>query len=204
MAARVNVCVAFKAHMGWVNAVAVRAHRGPLACMDARRVSLGRGDDREVMEPYHLAGGWNGLVREPRPPDPAVVIRRGRQRQAQAARSSLAAYRDDLAAAGLIVVRAVLLTGRGRLGDLERVLASHASIHVAEGEAIRDATRRGLAALDIATVEQDEKDVPALAAAALDADDPDAVLKAHRPAPGVTWRREERLLALAAWLHRRG
>jgi len=199
-----EVCVAFKAHLGWVNAVAVACGARAVDCRDARRLTLVAGTDRETAEPYHVAGGWDGLEQRPRPADPLGIIRRGRQRQVRAARRVLGGYADTLEGAGLRWTRAVVLTGRGWLGhDLEDILSSHAHIHVYEGEAIRDATRQALKALGKAFVEQDEKSTLAAAADLLGAADPDALLKERRPPAVSTWRKEERLLALAAWLHRR-
>lgn len=199
-----DVCVAFKAHLGWVNAVAVACGAEGVDCLDARRLDLVAGSDRETAEPYHVAGGWQGLAQHPRPADPAGIIRRGRQRQVGAARRVLEVYRGELAGAGLCWARAVVLVGRGWLGhDLEDILSSHAHIHVYEGEAIRDATRQALAGLGIAFFEQDEKSTLAAAGEALGVANPDAVLKDRRPSAVAAWRKEERLLALAVWLHRR-
>jgi hypothetical protein len=200
----IEVCVAFKAHLGWVNAVAVRRRAGAVDCLDARRVDLVGGADRQLREPYHVAGGWNGLARSTPPRDPGALIQRARQRQAVSAADALVRYRDALQAAGLEWRLAVLFTARGRAGgDLERILSSHAQIHVAEGEAIRDATRLALDTLRIDRMEQDEKAVAGLAGAALRVQDPDALLKSSRPAGIAAWRKEERLLALGAWLHGR-
>lgn len=198
------VCIALKAHLGWVNAVAVARNHRHLRCLRAERVELLPGGDRNLREPYHVAGGWQGLDRVPPPADPAAVVSRGRRRQVESATRVLSAYREQLAAAGMDWTRAVLLTGRGRLGDdLSRILASHAQIHVAEGEAIREAVRCALGALGVELLERDEKRVPDRAAQAFGGRDPDAELKASRPDPVSAWRREERLLAMAAWLDRR-
>lgn len=196
------VCVGLKAHMGWVNAVAVRLRGAEPAPVHACRVELLAGAPAEVGEPYHVAGGWNALERVARPADPAAVIRRGRAAQVTAARRQLAAYRDRLAAAGWSWDRAVVLVGRGRLGSLEHTLASHAQIHVAEGEAIRAATRAALDALGVPWVDQDEKRIAAAAGKALGAADPDGRMKQLRPDGAAAWTREERLVALGAWLNR--
>lgn len=198
-----TVCVAFKAHLGWVNAVAVRSRARRPAAVLAMRLDLFDGSDREAVEPYHVAGGWDGLHRVPPPADPASVIRRGRAKQARAAERSLSALEGTLIAGGHAWRRAVVLTGRGRLGAIDQVLRSHAQIHVAEGEAVRDALRAALTALKIPSVDQDEKRTLDSAGARLKVDDPDGLLKDARPEGAGTWTREERLLALAAWLHRR-
>jgi hypothetical protein len=198
-----DVCVAFKAHMGWVNAVAVSCDGPAVTVHDVRRLDLVGKVDRETAEPYHVAGGWHGLERTPRPADPEAVIRRGRRGQVRAAVRVLDGYRDELEAAELRWRRAVVLTGRGWLGhELEDILGSHAHIHVYEGEAIRDAVRQALAALDVEFVEQDEKSVADTAAERLGVADADAALKEARPSGVASWRREDRCLALGAWLHR--
>ncbi|MDH3645084.1 MAG: hypothetical protein OES38_23485, partial [Gammaproteobacteria bacterium] len=139
-----------------MNAVVVEVGPKTPKPVYAQRVDLIDAEDREVREPYHVAGGWSGLERVPRPDDPVAVIRRGRRAQVRSAKSALATFRSLLEQAGFLWARGVVLTGRGRPGDdLERILASHAHIHVAEGEAIRDATRSALNALEIDSVNQD-------------------------------------------------
>lgn len=200
-----DVCVAFKAHMGWVNAGAVLAAGKSLSPLPARRVDLIETEDRSVREPYHVAGGWRGLERVPRPPDPKAVIARGRKAQIAAGVKALAAFRDSLAADGFRWTRAVVLTTRGIVhDDLEEILGSHAHIHIAEGEAIRDATRKALRKLKIDPVGQDEKSVLETAAKGCgqSAAELDQAVKSLKPSSGK-WAKEERVIALAAWLHRR-
>ncbi len=204
-----TVCVGFKAHMGWLNAVAVAVRATPdtapknlPVAVDARRIDFAGGQPREVGEPYHAAGGWRGARRVTAPADPAAVVARGRAAQARALDRQLRAYQQALAGLGFQWRRAVVLTGRGRLGgDLSRLLASHAQIHVAEGEAVREGLRAALDALSVRATDQDEKDVLGLAVTALQVADPLRMLAAGPRGAGV-WRKEERLIALAAWLHR--
>jgi hypothetical protein len=199
-----NVCVAFKAHQGWVNAVAVGIGTATPAPVHAQRLDLLAGAERDIVEPYHVAGGWSGLERVPRPADPAGVIRRGRRRQVACAGRRLKDFRALLEHKGLHWQRAVVLTSRGRLGDdLEHILGSHAHIHIAEGEAIRDATRAALRAMEIEHVDQDEKSILFEAARVLGCRDCDGLMKALRPPDAGSWTKEERLIALGAWLNRR-
>lgn len=198
----IPVCVAFKAHLGWVNTVAVRIDSDSPRPVRAERLELFEGEDRDLREPYHIAGGWDGLERVPRPENPAAVIRRALQRQARSTKSRLSAFAESLLAEELQWSRAVVLTGRGWLGDLEHILGSHAHIHVAEGEAVRSATRAALDALNIARVDQDEKSTLSESERILDCEDCDRLLKDLRPAAVKSWTKEERLIALAAWLHR--
>lgn len=197
-----TVCIAFKAHMGWLNSVAVIADAPTPEPVRAERVDLFLGEGREVVEPYHVAGGWHALERVPRPPNPARVIASGRKKQVAAAKRRLRAYRSSLDEAGVEWTSAVVLVGRGWLGhDLEEILAHHAHIHVYEGEAVRDATRSALDALGIPWAEQDEKSVVQLAAERLGVKDSDDFMKPLRPAGLRNWTKEERMLGLAAWLN---
>lgn len=197
------VCVALKAHLGWMNAVAVEIDSRTPKPVHAQRVDLLNAEDREVTEPYHVAGGWSGLERVPPPEDPVAVIRRGRQAQVRLAKSALATFRSMLEQQGFLWVRAVVLTGRGRLGDdLKHILGSHAHIHIAEGEAIRDAARSALKVLNIGSVNQDEKSILVEARSTLDCEDCDGLMKGLRPPDAKSWAKEERLIALAAWINR--
>ncbi|HIG43865.1 MAG: hypothetical protein ABGY96_25180 [bacterium] len=96
-----EVCVAFKAHMGWVNAVAVLVETDSPTPLHTQRIDLIDGEDREAAEPYHVAGGWHGLEQVPRPADPAAIIRRGTARQIEVAKKHLLAYRAKLTGLGL-------------------------------------------------------------------------------------------------------
>jgi hypothetical protein len=197
------VCIAFKAHMGWVNAVAVAIDAPKPKPLLARRVDLFEGQGREVVEPYHVAGGWDGLERVPQPPDPAKVISAGRKKQVAATKKQLRAFQKSLVGQGLDWQRAVVLVGRGWMGHtLEEILGHHAHIHVYEGEAVRDATRSALDAIGVPWIEQDEKSVPELAASELRVRDSDGFMKPLRPDGVRSWTKEERLIGLAAWLGR--
>ena len=196
------VCIAFKAHLGWLNAVTVVAGTRTPEPVRAERLDLFRDQSREVVEPYHVAGGWQGLERVPAPPDPARVIASGRRKQAAETRKRLQAFHDANKKGGFEWTRAVMLVGRGWLGhSLEEILTDHAHIHVYEGEAVRDATRIALDVIGIPRVEQDEKSVPELAAGVLGVADIDRTMKSLRPSGVRNWAKEERLIGLAAWLH---
>ena len=199
------VCVAFKAHMGWINAVVVQVKADSPKPLLAQRIDLVEGEDREVVEPYHVAGGWQGLKSSRRPDDPEAIIRRGTARQISLATERLKLYAKMLSQQELQWTQAVVLTGRGRTGDdLEHILGAHAHIHVAEGEAIRNATRRALDSLSISFINQDEKSILPAASVkmACSIDDCDNFMKTVKPPNTRSWRKEERTIALGAWLNR--
>ena len=198
----ISVCTAFKAHLGWVNAVAVDVDAASPTLRLARRIDLFNDeDDPEVVSPYHVAGGWSGQERVPPPADPAAVVRRGLRRQAAAVAERLAAFREELAGQRLDWARAVLLTRRGWFGDLDHKLSSLEHIRVAEGDAIRQSTSAAFATLGIDAATQDEKSVGPAMETTFGADW-DAHWKAFRPPVAKSWRKEERLIAAGAWLNR--
>ncbi len=96
----------------------------------------------------------------------------------------------------------MLLVGRGIVHSLQESLASHAHIHIAEGEAVRDATRHALRAIGMPYVEQDEKNTLATAATelGLSVERLDAQLKALKPDTAKSWTKEHRTIVAAAWL----
>jgi hypothetical protein len=105
------------------------------------------------------------------------------------------------------------------LGDLNQMLGSHAQIHVAEGEAVRDAARAAFAGMRVEcqneNENENEKSVLTASADKLAHNSfaattdmrqgslaPDELMKARRPGGSRTWTKEARLLGLAAWLNR--
>ncbi len=197
------VCVAFKAHQGWAAAVAVACGAVEPLPVAGYRVELVDLGNREIAEPYHVAGGWQGLEQVPPPADPHAIIARAELAQQAGAVEALGVLRAQLAEAGWDWQRAVVCTRRGIVHELADTLSSHAHIHIAEADAIRAALRHGLDALVIETIGQDEKSVPESLAAALgtSAGALDAQLKARKPDVFQTWRKEDRMLAMAAALH---
>lgn len=189
-------------HMGWAAVAALLADAAEPCSVRTFRLETGDPGEPDSIEPYHAAGGYRGAVRVRPPPDPERVVRTGLSKQRRHTDRHLARLLDALAdwprPAG-----AVLFVGRGRdLDDLTRVLASHAQIHVAEGNAVRDAVRRALARHGIPVIELDRRDLPERVAAELDmsADAAMAALRTLRPDNGGLWRKEQRDCALAAWI----
>ncbi len=197
-----EVSIAFKAHMGWVNAVVVLSGTPEPEPLRVQRITIADKADREVSEPYHVAGGWQGLEQVPKPDNPAEIIERGRAKQVARAAEEFTDFQRLLSDDGLIWKRAVVLTTRGIVHSLEDALAHHSHIHVAEGEAIRDATRSALAHVKVHTADQDEKSTLDTAGERLgkSSSECDEWMKAMKPGK-CKWAKEERLIAWAAWLH---
>ena len=197
-----RAALGISAHLGWAATAAVVVGKSGVRVLRTDRLELVPGDDREALEPYHVAGGFHGLARVPQPPDPAASLKQGLARQRRLARRALAKLATELERDGHRLAFAGLLVSRGRRAKtLDAALASHTQIHIEEGAAIRESIRRALEANDVRVRELDQKSLwpggageLGLSEAALGKS-----LQALRPGRGP-WRKEERSAALAAWL----
>jgi hypothetical protein len=190
-------------HMGWAAVASIAVAKGAVRVIRTDRIATGTTDDPETVEPYHIAAGIGHLEQAPPPSDGAEIVRRGLEKQQRHALASVRALAESLRDSGYTLAAAAILCGRGRNGSsLERILASHAQIHIAEGIAVRDALAAALDALRVHAVMVDRKTLLAQAAATLklDAAAIIASLKSLRPDNGGPWRQEQKHAALAAWL----
>lgn len=190
-------------HMGWICAGIIRLDPGgDLEIIHTARVETCDPGDRESLEPYHVAGGFDGLTRVPVPDDQAAVVENGRQKQCAATLANLGQLKKFVEQYGDLR-HAGLLTGRGRLASsLDKVLASHAQIHIAEGDAVRAAVAAALATLGVELLRIDKKDLFTVAQKELGLDRPAILSELSRKAPaaGGPWRQEEKFAALTGWL----
>jgi hypothetical protein len=190
--------------MGWVTATTVVVEsRNTVRVIRTDRIETADPDDREALEPYHVAGGFHGLAREPQPADPPAVVRRGLAKQRRRTLANFKRLSKTLAEDGHPLTHAGLLVGRGRMPEsLDKIVAAHTQIHIAEGIAVRDAVARALRSLELAIKEIDRKSLPEIARATLGVADSRAMatLKTLTPHMAGPWRAEERLAALAAWV----
>jgi hypothetical protein len=195
------VALGIATHLGWASVVTIAPARGWLRVLRVDRLLTADPDDIEAQAPYHRAAGYEGARRIDVPPDPAAVVERGLLHQRSRTLASLSALAAELREAGQEVRAAAILAGRGRAGaSLERVLASHSQIHVAEGNAVRDAFAHALERLEIQCARIEQQTVLGNAAAELrtSAVEIERRLRATRPERAGPWRQEQRLAALAA------
>ncbi|MGE4606506.1 MAG: hypothetical protein AAEJ52_07185, partial [Myxococcota bacterium] len=67
--------------MGWAATAVVAVTSNRLRVVRTDRIATARHGDRGALEPYHVAGGFEGLVRVPRPPEPEEELKRGLKKQ---------------------------------------------------------------------------------------------------------------------------
>jgi len=191
-----SVTLGFRVHSGWAVAVALC---GPLdlpIVIDRRRIQLVKTFTYTYRQPYHTAEKMPAK-------DAAKFVSSIRSEAARLASSSLRSLQKDLIEQEYKITRCALLLASGRtLPQLERILASHALIHTADGELFRDALRAACTHCRLPLEVVREKELFEVASKTLGITT--AALK-RRIAEfgksfGPPWTQDEKFAALAAWL----
>lgn len=191
-----RAAIGFRAHSGWAAAVAVVALPDGPAVVARRRIEM---VDRKVpgaAQPYHAAKDLS-LV------EAAELIAYCGARASELATDALHAMTADLRGLGHEVAGSGLLLASGRaLPPLEKILASHAMIHTAEGELFRGALRAAAANCGLPLTAVKERDLYARAEPRLQLthDAVDQAVARMGKALGPPWRQDEKYAALVAWL----
>jgi len=198
-----RAAIGISAHMGWAATTVIAIERKRLRVLRTDRIATAEAGDREALEPYHFAGGFDGLARVPRPPDPQKALERGLSKQRRFAARSIEKLTRALADHDYRLARAGLLVGRGRPApDFEKAIGAHPQIHVQEGLAVRASIAAALAAADVQLREVDQKALVAIADDELASIEPawSEQLDTATPQNGGAWRKEQKHAAVAAWL----
>jgi hypothetical protein len=161
-----------------------------------RRIEMVERNVSGAAQPYHAAVGLE-LAEARRLVTAAVTS------AASLAESALRGIVAELKCLGHETAGCGLLLASGQpLPALERILASHALIHTAEGELFREALRAAGARCGLSVASLKERNLFTLAAAALHL--PASGLQQHVAqmgrALGPPWRQDEKYSALAAWI----
>jgi hypothetical protein len=191
-----TAAVGFRVHSGWAAVVVVCGPPETPQVVERRRIELVKIFTYTFRQPYHTAAK---MPRE----DAKKFIRHVQSDAKRLAVSSLRSLQKDLAEGYLKIVGGALLLASGRaLPGLERILASHALIHTADGELFRHSLRAACAACNLPLEAIREKELFAVASKTLRVQP--AALKRRVTALGKTvgppWTQDEKFAALAAWL----
>jgi hypothetical protein len=164
--------------------------------IDRRRIEIADARIRGSKQPYHAAEPLDF-------PDAMSLIDRCAESSAELSRAALREAIDDLGGLGFKVIACGLTLGSGRaLPALEKILASHALIHTAEGEfyrnAVADASQDcGLRVTGVKEREIYERGAGHLRVDALELQRRIGLL--GKPI-GPPWSQDQKYAALAAWL----
>src|SRR6267143_7236429 len=196
MAQSKQAAFGFRVHSGWAALVAVRLDEGSPVVVARRRVHLVETFTYEFRQPYHTAEKMLGVqARE-------FISRM----QAEARRLAYRAVRElesRTQEQGLKLTRCGLLLASGTpLPALDKILASHALIHTADGELFREALLHASARCGLRDFRIKDKELLDRAGKVFrlkSADLLGRVTELGRPF-GSPWSQDEKFATLAAWL----
>jgi hypothetical protein len=185
----------FRVHSGWAAAVVLCGPADAPVVVDRRKLRLVKTFTYTYRQPYHTA-------KEMQCPDAIKFIRSVQSDAKRLAESSLRSLQAELG--DFKIVRGALLLASGHaLPEIEKILASHALIHTADGELFRDSLRAACEACDLPVEGIREKELFAAASSKALGIQPAALkrrIAAFGKALGPPWSQDEKFAALAAWL----
>jgi hypothetical protein len=191
-----QAAVGFRVHSGWAAVVGVCVEKGAPVVLVKQRVHLVDTFTYEFRQPFHTAEKMlAGQARE-------FIVRM----QTEARRLAYGAIREVASRTqeqGVKLTRCGLLLASGRpLPALEKILASHALIHTADGELFREAILHASSRCGLQEFTIKEKELLDRGGQALHAK-PNELLRRvtelGRPF-GAPWSQDEKFATLAAWL----
>ena len=191
-----QAAVGFRVHSGWSAVVAVSLEEGAPVVLARQRVHLVETFTYEFRQPYHTAEKMlAGQARE-------FISRM----MAEARRLSYRAIRElesRTQEQGVKLTRCGLLLASGRaLPELDKILASHALIHTADGELFREGILHAIARCGLEDFRVKEKELLDRAGRMLRIK-PNALMRRVTElgrSVGSPWSQDEKFATLAAWL----
>jgi len=191
-----QAAIGFRVHSGWAAVVAVCLDKGAPVVLARQRVHLVETFTYEFRQPYHTAEKMlDGQARE-------FISRM----QAEARRLGYRAVRELASRTqeqGVKLTRCGLLLASGRpLPALEKILASHALIHTADGELFREAVLHASARCGLRDFRIKDKEVLDRAGEVLRLKSAALISRVTElgRAFGSPWSQDEKFATLAAWL----
>ena len=186
----------FRVHSGWTALVAVSVERGAPVVLARERVHLVETFTYEFRQPYHTAEKLLlGQARD--------FIERVRDEARRLAHRAIHGLQSDLQKKGIALKSCGLLLASGKpLPELEKILASHALIHTADGELFREAIVHAGALCGLRTEGIKERELLERAGRVLHVQPAGLmrrVTELGRPL-GSPWSQDEKFATLAAWL----
>jgi len=191
-----QAALGFRVHSGWTALVAVAVENGRPRVLARQRLHLVETFNYRFRQPYHTA------KRMPREQAAAFVATVAAEAK-RLAEAAIRVVQSDLQKQGYALERASLLLASGRtLPALEKILASHALIHTADGELFREALLCAGKQCDLAAFTIKERELSETLSELLCIKPPvlmSRVTAAGKPL-GAPWSQDEKFATLAAWL----
>jgi len=191
-----QAAIGFRVHSGWAAMVAVGLENGAPSVLARERVHLVETFSYTFRQPYHTAEKMT--LEEGR--EFIAGVKREARRLAQGAIRRL---QSEIPRQGYKLTRCGLLLASGRpLPALEKVLASHALIHTADGELFREAILHASERCGLREFTIKDKELLDLAGRTLRLKPADLQRRATELGRSLSapWSQDEKFATLVAWL----
>jgi hypothetical protein len=196
MAQSKEAAVGFRVHSGWAAVVAVCLEKGAPVVLARQRVHLVETFTYEFRQPYHTAEKMlAGQAGE--------FIERVRDDARKLAQRAIHGLQNELQKQGIALKSYGLLLASGRtLPALDKILASHALIHTADGELFREALLHASARCGLRDFRVKEKELLERAGQVLHVKGDGLMRRVTElgRSLGSPWSQDEKFATLAAWL----
>lgn len=191
-----KAAMGFRVHSGWAAVVAVWLEKGAPVVLDRKRAHLVKTFSYTFRQPYHTA--------EKMPlAEARKFIDQSQEEARELAHRLIQGMQSDLKDLKIKLERGSLLLASGRpLPELEKILASHALIHTADGELFRDAIAHACVRCGVKMESVKERALLEDAGTALHLKSTELMRRVTglgKPF-GSPWSQDEKFAALAAWL----
>ena len=191
-----RAAIGFRVHSGWAAMVAISLEKGAPLVLHRRKLLLVKTFSYTFRQPYHTA--------EKMPVgDAANFVHVVEKESHELALAGIRALRKELEEVDYRLCGCALLLASGRkLPEFEKILASHALIHTADGELFRESIRQACTLANLPLVAITERGLLTAAASRLKKK-PEFLnrqVSALGKSLGPPWTQDEKLATLAAWL----
>ena len=196
MAHSKQAALGFRAHSGWAAVVAVRVDKGVPVVLARQRVHLVETFTYEFRQPYHTA-------KKMPPGEGREFISRMRAEARRLAYRAVRELESRTQEQGVKLTRYGLLLASGRpLPGLDKILASHALIHTADGELFREALLHASARCGLRDFRVKERELLDRAGRAFRRKPADIIRRVTElgRSLGSPWSQDEKFATMAAWL----
>lgn len=196
MAHSKQAALGFRAHSGWAAVVAVRVDQGVPVVLARQRVHLVETFTYEFRQPYHTAKKMS-------PGEGREFVSRMRAEARRLAYRAVGELESRTQEQGVKLTRCGLLLASGRtLPELDKILASHALIHTADGELFREALLHASARCGLRDFRVKERELLDRAGRAFRLRPADIMRRVTElgRSLGSPWSQDEKFATIAAWL----
>jgi hypothetical protein len=196
MAQMKQAAIGFRVHSGWAAVVAVCLDKGAPVVLARQRIHLVDTFTYEFRQPYHTAEKMLlGQARE--------FVARMKAEARRLAHRAIGELESRTEEQGVKLTRCGLLLASGRpLPVLEKILASHALIHTADGELFREALLDASARCGLKEFTIKDKELLARTGQVFRAKPNELMRRVTELGRsfGAPWSQDEKFATLAAWL----